>query len=121
MADHRPMQQLPLAIGLQPLATFDTYVPGANLAALHHLRTIAPGAAPCYLWGPDGVGKTHLLRALLHERHAAGRLKQGMARHLEIRRMPRLEFRLDDSLKRQAALDASLSGDAPDATHEGTP
>jgi len=74
MADHRPMQQLPLAIGLQPLATFDTYVPGANLAALHHLRTIAPGAAPCYLWGPDGVGKTHLLRALLHERHAAGRL-----------------------------------------------
>jgi ribosome-binding factor A len=54
-------------------------------------------------------------------RHASGHLKQGMARHVEIRRMPRLEFRLDDSLKRQAALDASLSGDAPEATHEGTP
>ena len=66
---------------------------------------------------PETSG-TLALQAL---RHAAGHLKQGMARHIEIRRMPRLEFRLDDSLKRQAALDASLSGDAPDATHEGTP
>ena len=55
--------------------------------------------------------------ALQALRHAAGHLKQGMARHVEIRRMPRLEFELDDSLKRQAALDAALT----DAPREGTP
>jgi ribosome-binding factor A len=40
-----------------------------------------------------------------------------MARHVEIRRMPRLEFELDDSIKRQAALEAGLAGDR---TPEGT-
>jgi ribosome-binding factor A len=50
-------------------------------------------------------------------RHAAGHLKAGMARHVEIRRMPRLEFELDDSIKRQAALEAGLAGDR---TPEGT-
>ena len=59
--------------------------------------------------------------ALQALRHASGHLKQGMSRHVEIRRMPRLEFELDDSLKRQAALDATLSGPAPGSAHEGTP
>ena len=62
---------------------------------------------------PDKAGPL-ALQAL---RHAAGHLKQGMARHVEIRRMPRLEFELDDSLKRQAAIDAALA----DAPPEGTP
>jgi ribosome-binding factor A len=44
-----------------------------------------------------------------------------MARHVEIRRMPRLEFELDDTLKRQADLDASLSAGWDHATPEGTP
>jgi ribosome-binding factor A len=49
-------------------------------------------------------------------RHAAGRLKEGMARKIEIRRMPRLEFELDDSLKKMAALDAAMlsAHDPPD-------
>ncbi len=57
--------------------------------------------------------------ALQALRHASGHLKQGMARHVDIRRMPRLEFELDDSLKRQAALDAALT--RPQAGDEGTP
>jgi ribosome-binding factor A len=64
---------------------------------------------------PDRAGPL-ALQAL---RHASGHLKQGMARHVEIRRMPRLEFELDDSLKRQAALDAAL--ERPEAADEGTP
>jgi len=62
------VRQIPLAIGPAPLATFDTFVSGpqvANAAALAHLRGLAaqPGT-PVYLWGPSGSGKTHLLRAL---------------------------------------------------------
>ncbi len=41
-------------------------------------------------------------------RHASGRLKAGMIKKIEIRRLPRLEFQLDDSLKKQAALDAAM-------------
>ena len=79
---------------------------------------------------PDGLAFTAGISVLPEQagplalqalRHAAGHLKQGMARHVEIRRMPRLEFRLDDSLKRQGALDASLARGATDGnTHEGT-
>ena len=72
MSDERPMRQLPLAIGPEPLCTFDSYVSGANEAAVSHLRALAAGAAPVYLWGPAGAGKTHLLRALVQARQAAG-------------------------------------------------
>jgi DnaA family protein len=58
------MRQLPLALGFEPVQTFDTFLPGANLAALQHLRTLGARAAPVYLWGPGGCGKTHLLNAL---------------------------------------------------------
>jgi DnaA family protein len=61
------LRQLPLAIGPEPLMTFDTYVAGANTLALAHLRALAAQAgAPVYLWGASGSGKTHLLRALVH-------------------------------------------------------
>jgi ribosome-binding factor A len=66
---------------------------------------------------PEQAGR----RALEALRHAAGHLKEGMARHVEIRRMPRLEFELDDTLKRQADLDASLSAQGDRATPEGNP
>jgi DnaA-homolog protein len=60
------MRQIPLSIGPEPLATFDSFVAGANVAAVAHLRTLALApAAPVYLWGPSGSGKTHLLRALV--------------------------------------------------------
>lgn len=58
------MKQIPLAITPEPAPTFDAFLPGANVAALAHLRALVPGAAPVYLWGTSGAGKTHLLRAL---------------------------------------------------------
>lgn len=63
------MRQLPLAIGLAPPRTFETFVPGANDAAIVHLRLLdAPAvpAVPVYLWGTASSGKTHLLEALVH-------------------------------------------------------
>lgn len=66
------MRQIPLAIGLDPLPTFDSFLPGANSAALEHLRRLAMPSAPVYLWGPSGSGKTHLLRALAHAAQQAG-------------------------------------------------
>jgi DnaA-homolog protein len=67
------MKQIPLAIGPDAPPTFDSFVPGSNAAALAHLRTLdASAPAPVYLWGPAGSGKTHLLRALVHERQRRG-------------------------------------------------
>jgi DnaA family protein len=70
------MQQIPLAIGPEALPTFDSFLPGPNLAAHEHLRGLASAqsspVAPVYLWGPAGSGKTHLLRALAHQRQQDG-------------------------------------------------
>jgi DnaA family protein len=66
------MKQIPLAIGPDPQPTFDSFLPGVNGAALEHLRRLAMPAAPVYLWGPAGSGKTHLLRALAHACEQAG-------------------------------------------------
>ncbi|HEY2417640.1 MAG TPA: DnaA regulatory inactivator Hda [Steroidobacteraceae bacterium] len=59
------MQQLPLAIGLRERAVFESFVPGPNLQAVEQLRSIAQSNAAevCWLCGPAGVGKTHLLQA----------------------------------------------------------
>jgi len=66
------MKQIPLAIGPEPLPTFDNFVSGANAAASHHLQALALPGAPVYLWGSAGSGKTHLLRALAARCQAAG-------------------------------------------------
>ncbi len=58
------MRQIPLAIGIEARRTFDNFVTGANAAAVAHLDALAPQAAPVYLWGASGAGKTHLLEAL---------------------------------------------------------
>jgi DnaA-homolog protein len=57
------VRQIPLPIGPAPLKTFDSFVVGANAAALAHLR--GSTVAPLYLWGASGSGKTHLLHALV--------------------------------------------------------
>jgi len=66
------MRQIPLAIGVEPVHTFDNYLPGGNALALAHLTTLSPQAAPVYLWGVSGSGKTHLLEALVHRFESQG-------------------------------------------------
>ena len=58
------MKQIPLAIALDTAHSFDSFVPGPNQMALEHLRSLAAGSPPVYLWGPSGSGKTHLLQSL---------------------------------------------------------
>ena len=66
------MKQIPLPIGPLPEPSFDNFLPGANAPALEHLRTLQLPAAPVYLWGPPGSGKTHLLRALAAQCQSQG-------------------------------------------------
>jgi DnaA-homolog protein len=58
------MRQIPLSLAPEPDLSFESFVPGANGAVVQHLRTLGASAAPVYLWGPQGCGKTHLLHAL---------------------------------------------------------
>jgi DnaA family protein len=66
------MKQIPLAIGAEPAPGFANFLPGANAAAVAHLRRLESGAPPVYLWGPPGSGKTHLLQAAVREAGARG-------------------------------------------------
>jgi DnaA family protein len=66
------MKQIPLAITPPPELGFDSLLVGPNAQAVQHLRTLAMPAAPVYLWGLPGTGKTHLLRALAEHRQAQG-------------------------------------------------
>lgn len=57
-------EQLALSVQLRSTASFDTYFAGPNevaVAALRELHTLP--ASGVYLFGPDGVGKSHLLQA----------------------------------------------------------
>ena len=72
------MQQLALDLGLGALPSFASFQVGSNRQALEHLTRMVAGdpdaiAAPTYLWGETGCGKSHLLqsvRAALAERGA---------------------------------------------------
>ena len=66
------MKHLPLPIVAPATARFDTFVPGANAAALQQLQQLDGAASPVFLWGPAGSGKTHLLHALAHQRQQRG-------------------------------------------------
>jgi DnaA family protein len=66
------MKQLPLPIVAPATARFETFMSGANAAAVQHLQQLGAPAAPVYLWGPSGSGKTHLLHALAEARHERG-------------------------------------------------
>jgi DnaA-homolog protein len=58
------MQQLLLELAPPPPPTLENFSPGRNGAALVALReALAGGERFVFLWGPDGSGKTHLLRA----------------------------------------------------------
>lgn len=67
------MKQIPLAIDAASDPSFESFLAlGPAQPALEHLRALAPGSAPVYLWGPRGSGKTHLLRALATCRQRQG-------------------------------------------------
>jgi DnaA family protein len=59
---------------LRERAVFDSFLPGANAAAVQQLRALAGGAAAGVYWlsGPHGVGKTHLLQATCAMARSAG-------------------------------------------------
>jgi DnaA family protein len=63
-----PMRQIPLDLGPASLQGLDDFVEGRNTEVLHWLRTwphLDGVRSPVYLWGPQGSGKTHLLRAMI--------------------------------------------------------
>ncbi|HEX5421236.1 MAG TPA: DnaA regulatory inactivator Hda [Gammaproteobacteria bacterium] len=67
--------QLPLALRLASHAVLETFVVGANGAALAHLRVLARGEQDGAVWlaGPAGSGKSHALQAACREAGAAGK------------------------------------------------
>ena len=66
------MRQIPLAIGVDAARRFDNFLTGANALAVAHLQALDAQAAPVYLWGASGSGKTHLLQALVHRFESKG-------------------------------------------------
>ena len=66
------MKQIPLPLGPAPLRSFGNFEPGLNAAAVELLRGLVLPAAPVYVWGPAGSGKTHLLHALAGRCQAGG-------------------------------------------------
>ncbi|MEO6032786.1 MAG: DnaA regulatory inactivator Hda [Burkholderiaceae bacterium] len=66
------MKQIPLAIGTEAVQSFDSFLAGANVQAVVHLQALGTQSAPVYLWGGHGSGKTHLLRARVHQAQQQG-------------------------------------------------
>jgi len=69
------MQQLALDVRLADHARFGNFHPGSNALALASVQAMAGGGSPslAWLWGPQGVGKSHLLQAAVAEAHGQGR------------------------------------------------
>ncbi|HEY3178802.1 MAG TPA: DnaA regulatory inactivator Hda [Casimicrobiaceae bacterium] len=70
------MEQLTLEIATEEPPTFTNFVAGSNREVLATLRGIASGEVAetsVVVWGPPGVGKTHLLRAAVAMAINAGR------------------------------------------------
>jgi DnaA-homolog protein len=67
--------QLPLALRLDKNALLETYVAGADSAALAHVTAAAAGGRRDIVWlhGPAGTGKTHLLQAACRDAGDRGR------------------------------------------------
>ncbi len=66
--------QLTLGVQLKDSASFANFYPGDNQEALQGLMALArqPDPGLIFLWGREGVGKSHLLQALCHEVGSAG-------------------------------------------------
>lgn len=68
------MGQIPLALGFPRRASLDSYVAGANAAALEHVRAVAAGGRADAVWltGSAATGKTHLLAGACRAASDAG-------------------------------------------------
>src|SRR6185295_7792259 len=81
------MQQLLLHLSEAPAQTLENFVPGSNAEVLAVLGGWFAGVLQercVYLWGPNGCGKSHLLRAAAQASQRAGRtLLFARARELE--------------------------------------
>jgi len=61
------MKQLPLSIALRESATFENYFPGPNREVVSAVeRLVGEPGGLIYLWGGEGVGRSHLLQAACH-------------------------------------------------------
>lgn len=60
------MRQLPLPVRLRASSVFASFFAGPNQAVVQYLLAATIGERPPVIWlyGPSGVGKTHLLQAL---------------------------------------------------------
>lgn len=67
-----PGKQLPLRFRVQEGVTFENYFPGANHEVVDLLRHHREPYV--YLWGIDGVGKSHLLQAACQSQKVAAYL-----------------------------------------------
>ena len=70
------MEQLILELATPEPPVFANFVPGPNREAVATLRRLAGGdvrETGVVIWGPAGVGKTHLLRAVVAAAAEAGR------------------------------------------------
>src|SRR5450830_1889954 len=70
------MKQLVLDIAPASTPTLDNFVPGRNAELVVALYALARGASSerfIYLWGADGSGRSHLLRAVVDAARRNGR------------------------------------------------
>ena len=61
-------KQLPLQFEFRANQTFEDFFPSTNLEAINHLQKASTGLGErqIFLWGPSGLGKSHLLQACCH-------------------------------------------------------
>jgi DnaA family protein len=96
------MHQLPLAVQLRASSVFASFLPGANQTVVTLLQDLAQtGPSPVvFLYGPQGVGKTHLLQALC----ARAGEQQQTATYLPVRELQAYGPELLTGLERNSLL-----------------
>jgi DnaA family protein len=62
-------EQFPLYFEFRANQTFDDFFPGINQEIIRHLQTsiAGNGERQVFIWGPSGLGKSHLLQACCHQ------------------------------------------------------
>lgn len=96
------MRQLPLAMQLRASSVFASFLPGANQPVVTLLQDLTQtGPSPVvFLYGPQGVGKTHLLQALCARAGEQGHI----ATYLPLRELQVYGPELLSGLERNALL-----------------